>query len=62
MKRRGFLHLLAGFLLLPFRQVAHAVCNPSLVRLLDKGQATILHDSALVLLNRELNLVLSEVL
>jgi len=38
MKRRGFLHLLAGFLLLPFRQVAHAVCNPSLVRLLDKGR------------------------
>src|SRR3972149_5436059 len=36
MKRRGFLQLLAGLLLLPFRQVAHAVCNPSLVRLLDK--------------------------
>ena len=37
MKRRGFIGLLAGFFLLPFRQIAHAICNPSLVRLLEQG-------------------------
>jgi L-ascorbate metabolism protein UlaG (beta-lactamase superfamily) len=38
MKRRGFIGLLAGFFLTPFRQLAHAVCNPSLVRFLDQGR------------------------
>ena len=38
MKRRGFIGLLAASCLLPLRSVAHAVCNPSLVRLLDRGQ------------------------
>ncbi|MBI2988577.1 MAG: MBL fold metallo-hydrolase [Deltaproteobacteria bacterium] len=38
MKRRGFISLLAGFLLFPLRRVAHAICNPSLVRLLDQGR------------------------
>jgi L-ascorbate metabolism protein UlaG (beta-lactamase superfamily) len=33
-KRRGFLGLLAGSLFLSFGRIAHAVCNPSLVRLL----------------------------
>lgn len=37
MKRRGFLGLLTAFVLLPLRRVAHAVCNPSLVRLFDQG-------------------------
>lgn len=36
MKRRGFLALLMGFLLISIRRVAHAICNPSLVRLLDQ--------------------------
>ena len=35
MKRRGFIGLLVGFLLLPLRRMVHAICNPSLVRLLD---------------------------
>ncbi|MBI2358143.1 MAG: MBL fold metallo-hydrolase [Deltaproteobacteria bacterium] len=34
MKRRGFLSFMAGSLLWPFGRVAHAICNPSLVRLL----------------------------
>lgn len=34
MKRRGFVGFLAGCLLLPFARIAHAICNPSLVRLL----------------------------
>lgn len=38
MKRRGFISLLAGFFLLPLRRAAHAICNPSLVRLLDQGR------------------------
>ncbi len=37
MKRRGFIGLLVGFLLLPLRRMVHAICNPSLVRLLDQG-------------------------
>jgi L-ascorbate metabolism protein UlaG (beta-lactamase superfamily) len=37
MKRRGFLGLLAALLLLPLRRLAHAICNPSLVRPLDRG-------------------------
>lgn len=38
MKRRGFIGLLAGFFLLPFRQLVYAICNPSLVRLLEQGR------------------------
>lgn len=38
MKRRGFMSLLLGLSLLPLRRVAHAICNPSLVRLLDQGR------------------------
>ncbi len=36
MKRRGFIAFLVGFFLLPLRRVAHAICNPSLVRLLNQ--------------------------
>jgi len=38
MKRRSFLAVTAGFLLVPLKRVAHAICNPSLVRLLDLGR------------------------
>lgn len=38
MKRRGFIGLLVGFFFLPLKRVAHAICNPSLVRLLDQGR------------------------
>lgn len=38
MKRRGFLGFLAGFLLVPLGRVVHAICNPSLVRLLGEGR------------------------
>ena len=37
MRRRGFIGALTAFLLLPARRVAQAVCNPSLVRLLEQG-------------------------
>ncbi|MEE9145407.1 MAG: MBL fold metallo-hydrolase [Candidatus Binatia bacterium] len=37
MKRRDFIALLAGYLLISFSCIAHAICNPSLVRLLDRG-------------------------
>lgn len=37
MKRRGFIGVLTALLLLPARRAAHAVCNPSLVRLLEQG-------------------------
>lgn len=35
MKRRGFVGLLVGLFLLPLRRIAHAICNPALVRLFD---------------------------
>ena len=38
MRRRSFLGLLAGWMLLLPRRLAHAICNPSLVRLLDGGR------------------------
>ena len=38
MKRRGFIALVAGGLVYWFHEVAHAVCNPSLVRLFAKGR------------------------
>ena len=38
MKRRGFIGLLVGLFMLPFRRVAEAICNPLLVRLLDRGR------------------------
>jgi L-ascorbate metabolism protein UlaG (beta-lactamase superfamily) len=38
MKRRGFIALLTGFFLLPLRHLAYAICNPSLVRLLEQGR------------------------
>lgn len=38
MKRRGFMGLLAGLFLLPLRDIAQAVCNPALVRLLNQGR------------------------
>ena len=38
MKRRGFLGFLAGSLLLPLGRTVHAICNPSLVRLLGEGR------------------------
>ncbi len=37
MKRRGFIGALTALLLLPARRAAQAVCNPSLVRLLEQG-------------------------
>lgn len=33
MERRGFISLVVGFLLLPLRRLAQAICNPSLVHL-----------------------------
>lgn len=41
MKRRGFITLLTGLFLLPLRRMAHAVCNPSLVRLLEQGRGLV---------------------
>ena len=38
MKRRGFIGLVVGFSLLLLRRAAQAICNPSLVRLLDQGR------------------------
>lgn len=38
MKRRGFIALLTGFFLLPLRRMAQAICNPSLVHLLNQGR------------------------
>lgn len=38
MKRRGFVGFLAGCVLLPFGRAVHAICNPSLVRLLDDAR------------------------
>ena len=43
MKRRGFLGFLAGSLLLPLGRTVHAICNPSLARLLGEDQA---HETA----------------
>ena len=38
MKRRGFIVMLAGGFLLLLREIAQAVCNPSLVRLFERGR------------------------
>jgi len=38
MKRRGFITMLVGLFLLPFKRMAHAICNPSLARLLQEGR------------------------
>ena len=38
MKRRGFIGLLAGALLLPLRGLAQAICNPALVQLFQKSR------------------------
>lgn len=38
MRRRGFIGLLVGFFLLLFKRLVHAICNPSLVHLLDQGR------------------------
>jgi L-ascorbate metabolism protein UlaG (beta-lactamase superfamily) len=38
MKRRGFIGLLVGFLVLLLRRAAQAICNPSLIRLFDQGR------------------------
>lgn len=38
MKRRGFIGLLTGFFLLPLRDLAYAICNPSLVQLVGQGR------------------------
>ena len=38
MRRRSFLGVLAAWILLLPRRLAHAICNPSLVRLLDGGR------------------------
>jgi L-ascorbate metabolism protein UlaG (beta-lactamase superfamily) len=38
MKRRGFITILAGLFLLPLKRMAHAICNPSLVRLHQEGR------------------------
>lgn len=38
MKRRGFIALAAGGLVYWFHELAHAVCNPSLVRFFGKGR------------------------
>jgi L-ascorbate metabolism protein UlaG (beta-lactamase superfamily) len=38
MKRRGFIGLIAALILLPFKNLAHAFCNPALVRLFGQGR------------------------
>jgi len=38
MKRRGFIGLLAGWMLLQLRGAAQAFCNPALVRLFEQGR------------------------
>jgi L-ascorbate metabolism protein UlaG (beta-lactamase superfamily) len=38
MKRRGFIGLIAALILLPFKNLAHAFCNPALVRLFGNGR------------------------
>jgi L-ascorbate metabolism protein UlaG (beta-lactamase superfamily) len=38
MKRRGFIAVLTGFFLLLLRHLAHALCNPSLVHLVEQGR------------------------
>ena len=38
MRRRGFIGLLAGLVLLSLRRLAEAVCNPFLVRQMDRGR------------------------
>lgn len=37
MKRRGFIGALTSFLLLPFREIVEAVCNPSVVHFFHRG-------------------------
>ena len=41
MKRRGFLGLLVGLLLLTVRGVAAAICNPYLTRLFERGRSRV---------------------
>jgi len=41
MKRRGFIGLLAGGILLSLRSLAQAFCNPALVRLFEQGRQLI---------------------
>jgi L-ascorbate metabolism protein UlaG (beta-lactamase superfamily) len=41
MKRRGFIGLLTGCLLLGWRRVAEGVCNPALVDLLERGRSLV---------------------
>lgn len=41
MKRRGFIGLLVGFILLSLRGLAAAICNPYLARLLERGRSRV---------------------
>jgi L-ascorbate metabolism protein UlaG (beta-lactamase superfamily) len=41
MKRRGFVGIILGSLLLSWRRVVEAVCNPALVDLLEQGRALV---------------------
>jgi len=38
MKRRSFIGLVTGLLVLPLGRIAHAICNPALVRLFNEGR------------------------